>query len=364
MGAKVQGACNTLLDFTAGSVVRSIQEASASQGLWLQYLVIQVLMMCRLSTSSGRQVDSWFADYGLTREPAVAATVRITVIRYVASTSAVLLVGSTCLTSDGLTAFVIGVDPTVLGYDPTQGGGVGGYVIPVGTASLANIPATAAVAGSAGNVSANTITLLGGIPGIDYCNNPAAAADGQPAETDAAMKARFPLFIASLDRATLTAVESAIGSVQSGLTYFVAENQNEGGGPQPGHFVITIDDGSGSPSPTLKTAVYVAVDPVRPICSTFSVQSPQIIYVTIALTVTVGTGSSVSALNSSLQTAIAAYVNGLGVGQTLALSRITVIAYGISPFVTNVTLLTANGGTADIVPTATQVIKLTSATVN
>ena len=39
MGARVQGACTTLLDMSVGTVVRAIQEASAAQALWLQALI-------------------------------------------------------------------------------------------------------------------------------------------------------------------------------------------------------------------------------------------------------------------------------------------------------------------------------------
>ena len=364
MGARVQGACSTLLDMGIGSVVRSIQEASAAQALWLQYLVVQVLMACRLSTSTGEQVDSWFADYGLEREGAVASSTRITVSRYVPSSAAVLLVGGTALTADTTTTFVVGVDATVAGWDATQGSGVGGYVIPAGTASLAGIPVTAAVAGSAGNVAAGTITLLGGIAGIDYCTNPAAATGGVDAETDAAMKARFPLFVAGLAKATVSAIESAISDVQQDLTYAIAYNVAEDGSYRPGHFVIVLDDGSGAPSAALKAEVYTAVDGVRAACESFSVQSPSVVYALVSLVLTVGSGSSKAALQAPVQAAIAAYVNGLGVGATLAVSRIAVIAYGVSPYVTNVSAITVNGGVADVVPAANQVVKLSSASVN
>ena len=364
MCAQVQGACNTLLDFTAGSVVRSIQEASAAQALWLQALILQVLMACRLSTSTGAQVDSWFADYGLVREPAVASTGKWTVYRYVPSSAATLLVGTTVLTADTTTTFIIGTDPTVPGYDATQGGGVGGYVLPMGVASLAGIPITAAVPGVAGNVGAGTVSLLGGIPGLDYGSNPAATAGGLEAESDQAMKARFPLFIAGLEKATLTAIESAIAGVQQGLTYDIEVNVDEVGHPRPGHFVVVIDDGSGSPSQALKSAVYAAVDSVRALTETFSVQSPQVLYVDVALTLTVGAGSTTAALTAQLEALVAGYVNGLSVGSPLALSRLTVLAYNLSPYVSNVTGVSANGSSQDVIPAASQVVKLRSCTVS
>lgn len=364
MSARVQGSCNQLLDFTAGSVVRSIQEGSASQALWLQSQILQVLAAARLSTSTSSDVDTWFADYGLSREPAVPATGKLTVYRYVASTSATLLVGTTALTGDGTQTFVVGTDPLVPGYDHLLGHGVGGYLIPQGTQSLAGIPITAAVPGSGGNVSAGSISLVGGVAGIDYASNPAATTGGADAETDAAMKARFPLFIASLSNATLSAIESAIVSVQQGLTYRITANYDEAGNWYPGHFVIVIDDGSGSPSDALKSAVYTAVDRVRAFCETFSVQSPTIVYANIVLTLTVNAGSSRAALAPGLQTAIATFVNALQVGQVLPISRIATFGYAASPYVANVSAITINGISADLMPTRNQVVKIQSVQVN
>lgn len=364
MGARVQGACSTLLDFTVGSVVRSIQEAGASQALWLQYLVLQVLMACRLSTSSGSQVDSWFADYGLTREPAVAATTRITVGRYTSVGTALLLVGTQAQTADGTQAFVIGADPAVPGWDATQGGGTGGYLIPAGTASLAGVPVTAAIAGAAGNVSAGTITKLPGVAGVDFCTNPAPATGGLDAESDAAMKARFPLFIAGLEKATLTAIESAIAGVQQGLTYVVQANLDEAGSFRPGHFVVTVDDGSGAPGADLKARVYAAVDAVRALTETFSVQSPRVLPVSVSLTLTVGPGTSKAALLAPLQSAIAAFGNALAPGAPVTVARIIQLGFAVSPYVSNVSQVRLNGGTADLAPGATTVVKISSVTVS
>lgn len=364
MGAHVQGACSTLLDLSAGSVVRSIQEASAAQALWLQALILQVLLATRLATSTGSQVDSWFADFGLVREPAVPATGRITVSRYAPVAAATLVVGTNVLTGDGSRTFTVGADPAVPGYNATLGGGVGGYLIPAGTASLAGIPITAAAAGTAGNVVAGAITLVSGVPGIDYCANPAATSGGLDAESDASMRARFPLFIASLEKATLTAVESAIVGVQQGLTYRIQANTNEAGAFAPGHFVVTIDDGSGSPPAALRSEVYAAVDQVRALTETFSVQPPQVLFVSVTLTLTVGPGSSKAALAAPLASAITGYVNSLPVGAPLAIGRMVQLGFAASPYVQNVSGIAFNGVSQDLVPAANQVIKISSVTVS
>ena len=93
-------------------------------------------------------------------------------------------------------------------------------------------------------------------------------------------------------------------------------------------------------------------------------QSPQVLYVDIAMTLTVGAGSTTAALTAQLETLVAGYVNGLSVGAPLALSRLTVLAYNLSPYVSNVTGVSANGGAADVIPAASQVVKLRSCTVS
>jgi hypothetical protein len=45
-------------------------------------------------------------------------------------------------------------------------------------------------------------------------------------------------------------------------------------------------------------------------------------------------------------------MRGLDINGVLPFSRLVQVAYGASPYITNVTGVTLNGGTADIVPAA------------
>jgi uncharacterized phage protein gp47/JayE len=93
-------------------------------------------------------------------------------------------------------------------------------------------------AGAAGNVQPGTISLIASaIPGIDTVTNALAFTNGENAETDAAFRARFQLYIAGLSKATSAAVDSAVAAVQDGITYVVLENQSTTGAYQPGNFV-------------------------------------------------------------------------------------------------------------------------------
>ena len=99
MAAAVQGAAAQLLDLTVGSVLRAVIEANASVVLWLQWLVVQVLAATRLATSTGADCDSFGADFGFIRLPAVAAAGQVTFARFTPSVAAFIPVGTTV--SDG-----------------------------------------------------------------------------------------------------------------------------------------------------------------------------------------------------------------------------------------------------------------------
>jgi uncharacterized phage protein gp47/JayE len=90
MAASVQSAASQAFDVTVGSVVRAILEANASVALWMQWLILQVLQSTRAATSNGADLDTWMADFTLTRLPAVAATGNVTFSRYTATMPALV----------------------------------------------------------------------------------------------------------------------------------------------------------------------------------------------------------------------------------------------------------------------------------
>ena len=361
--AAAQAACTTLIDLTSGSAARALIEADLSAWQVVQLNVYRVLSATRLSTSTGPDVDSFIADWCCPpREAAVSSSGQVTLSRFVTLGSATVLVGQTLMTGDTTQSFAVAASTAITGWSATLGT-AGGYVLGAGVSSL-TVPVTAVTPGAAGNVVTGAISLFGSaLAGIDTVTNAAPTTGGADAETDAAVRVRFALYILGLEKATLAAVRSAIADVQQGLTYLVEENTDEAGRWRPGHFVVTVDDGSGSPSAALKGAVYAAVDAVRPVTSTFSVQSPSVTEVAVALTLSVSSGNT-AILIAPLQAAIAAYVNGTSVGGTVSVSRIGAIAWACSPTVANVTAVTLNGLAVDLVAPMTGVIKCLVVTVS
>jgi uncharacterized phage protein gp47/JayE len=353
--AAVQGACSQLLNLTVGSVLRAILEANASVALWLQWLIVAVLTLCRASTSTGANLDSWMADYYFERLAAVAATGSVTFSRYSPSTTALIVpyfnadgsintAGAQVKTADGTQIFGVTVDITNAAWNASQGG----YLVAAGVASV-TVPVEDLTAGANGNVQPGTISLIASaIPAIDTVTNALAFTNGENAETDTAFRARFQLYIAGLARATPTAVDSAVAAVQDGITYVVLENQSTTGAYQPGNFVVVVNDGTGNPPTSLLNSVANAVNAVRPLGSTFSVQPPVVTTVNIAMTLTVASGYSATNLEGPVATAIETYIASLPIGAPLPYGRVFQLAFDTSPGITNVTNLTLNGGTADI----------------
>ncbi len=353
MAATVQSAATQLLDLTVGSTLRAVLEASASIGLWMQWLILQVLQTTRAATSVGSDLDSWMADFSLVRLPASASVGSVLFSRFTPTQAALVPVGTLVRTADGTQSFVVSAVPT----NPAWSAAQNGYVIAAGVASV-SVPVVAVVAGAAGNVQAGVVTLLGSaIPGVDTVTNAAPFQGGLDAESDPAFRARFQAYINSRSLATPSAVGYAIASVQQGLDYTIQENVSPAGLSTMGNFVVTVDDGSGSPSTTLLAAVTGAIDAVRPVGTTYAVQPPGVLTANISLGITAAANSQLAVLVGTVGAAITSYVDALKLGQSLPLSRIVQLAYDADPGVSNVSGVTINGGTSDLLASPAQLVK-------
>jgi uncharacterized phage protein gp47/JayE len=354
MSAAVQGSATSLLDFTVGSVLRAILEANASIALWLQWLILQVLQCTRLATSTGADVDSFGADFGMVRLAAVAAQGSVTFSRFTPVMAALVPVGAIVTTGDGATRFAVTTDVTNGAWNAAQSG----YLLGSGVASL-TAPVMALASGSGGNVLPGTIDLIAtALPGIDTVGNDLPLAGGLDPESDAAFRTRFQSFIDSRTRATVQAVVYATTSVQQGLSCTVQENTDASGAFLPGRFLVTVDDGSGSPAAALLASVQTAVDAVRPIGSIFAVSPPTLVAADIAMTLSLTPGADLASAVSNVGAAVTIFVNTLPVGSGLAYTRLAQLAYDASASVTNVTGLTLQGTAADIAATPATVIRL------
>lgn len=357
--AAAQGASSALLDFTIGSILRAIAEAQAGVALWLQGLVLKVLITTRLATSSGADVDSFVADFGLTRLPSVTATGSETFSRFTPTNAALVPVGAIIQTSDGTQSFSVVADASQAAWSES----LNGYVIEAGVSSV--VGTVQAISGGAGgNISAGTLTVLQtGISGVDTVTNSAGFTNGVDAESDAALKTRFVAFFNSLSKATLGAFQYAIASLQQGLQYQIIENKLYNGTTDNGMVTVIVDDGSGNTPAAVVSAVYTAIDAVRAAGVRIGVFAATKVNATVVMTIGVSPGFMRSAVQSNVAAAVTAAVNATGLGNTLDYMRLGQAAFNV-PGVAAVTGVTLNGGTADLAATKLQTIKALSVTVN
>ena len=152
--------------------------------------------------------------------------------------------------------------------------------------------------------------------------------------------------------------------MQPDLKFVVAENQDASGQAHVGNFVVTVDDGSGTPPGSLLAAVYSAVDAVRPVGTTFAVLPPQVVPAAVALTLQTQPGGDHDAVSAAVNAQITAWVQALGIGASLPVSRIAGLAYATDPAVVNVTLISINGAPYDLAPPADGVVRLATLVVN
>jgi uncharacterized phage protein gp47/JayE len=359
MAASVQGAATALLDLTVGSVLRAILEANASVALWLQWLIVQVLATTRLATSNGEDCDSFGADFGFYRLPAVAARGEVTFGRFTPSVAAFIPLGTNVAVPGSGASFVVVADAT----NPAYGATASGYALAAGVSSL-TVAVVANAAGAVANIQAGAVSVITtALPGIDTVTNLNAFTGGIDPESDAAFRARFGNYLGSLSKATDIAIGAAITGIQQGLSYTISENINQAGIAQPGHFVVTVDDGSGAPPASLLSTVQQAVNAVRPVGSSFAVQGPVVTLANISLTLTSAAGTSHNAAVAAVASAIEGYIASLGIGMSLNYTRIAQEAYAASANVTNVSSILLQGSTADLVPPLFGVIRAGTVTV-
>lgn len=355
MATAIQAKSSALVNLKVGSVLRAFIESIAQVAGWLQSLIVYVLSATRLSTSSGSDVDSFVEDFGYKRTKAVAATGSVTFSRSTATAAAYIPVDTQVQSADGSQTYTVIADTTNAAFDATNNW----YAVAAGVSSL-SVTVQANTAGAAGNALAGAInTMTSAISGIDTVTNASAFTSGSDAELDDAVKAGFPIYIASLGKGIKTAAYAAVDGLQLGLQRQVVENEAYGGTAQPGYFYVVV-----SPfDSTIQQQVYAAVDAIRPMGITFGVFGATQLTATVVMTISAATGYDKTAVAAAIKTAIANYIATIKLGETLYYWQLFKVI-GTVPGVLDVTGLTLNGGTADLVATAQQAVVAGTTTVN
>ena len=317
--ATVQANSTVLIDFSVGSILRAVAEANAAVAVWLQGLVLVVLQVSRLATSQNADVDSFVNDFGLSRLPSSGSSGSVTFSRYSTTQSAFVPVGAQVQSADGTQTFTVLADPTNIAYNAA----LSGFLIASGVASV-SVEVVSVGVGPATNVVAGAINrLLTSIQGVDYVSNASACAGGSSGETDAALKLRFVLYILGLSKGNVYGIEYALASLNVSISYTITDQYNYAGVYSPGFFYVVVDDGSGYPSSTYLAAATVAVQSSKPLGVNFSVFGPAITTVNVNATITSLPGYTHTNVAAAASAAIAAGIQGLGLGNGLDVYQIS-----------------------------------------
>jgi hypothetical protein len=357
-----QSASNSNLSFDVGSVGLALLEGNIQNWLVIQAQLVLLSAAIRLSTCQlNADVDSFIADFGLSREPAVAAVGNLVFSRYTPTLLAVVPVGAFASTVTG-TRVVVTLDETNSNYNQ----GLNGYVLNPSVSSI-TVPAQALVAGANGNAAENTVNLIAqAMPGVDTVNNPARFSGGEDQETNDQVKKRFALYFASLSRANREALEYSLTILQENLKYKLTENLNySDNATDYGQFYAVIDGGNGTASTDLLASAYANLDRYRAFCVRPSVYSSIALPVTIAGDVTIKLGADATQIIESIILTLTNFIsdaNNITVGSTLKYNRLAGLVYDITPDILVVNSITVNGGTSDIVSTYKQSIVVSSIT--
>lgn len=311
--AAAQASATALLDFSVGSILLAIAQSVAGVALWLYAQIWALLRTTRAATSQGTDLDSWMADFGLTRVAGYASTGNVLLSRFTTDASQPIVnPGLLAQTADGSQQFMIYADPT----NPNWNYGGGYYQFAPSQASI-TVPVVSVKVGSATNVSAGTVSVLyQAIPFVDTVTNVAAFAGGADAETDAAFRARFQAWVIGLSRGDLFGLAYALESATdlANLQYTVTENYSVDGIWTPGFFFVVADDGTGYPSSAYLTLVTSTVNSVRPLSVRFTVIPPQVALPVIQMQIVSKPGYINYVVCAQVQANVIAGINALGLG--------------------------------------------------
>lgn len=250
----------TTLTLPLGPFITAICYATGLVALVIQRLGQLILKAARLSTSTGDDVDSFIADYGLSRLPGVKARGEVTFSTFSPATSSIFIPNGVLVQTSAKPAiqFQVVADTTQPAYSSSDGG----YYLLAGSTS-ADTSVEALEIGSNANIGAGQInSIASSVSGIDTCVNGAAFTTGSDAETDEELRIKFIHYIQGLSKATPIAIASALDGLQSGLSYSIVEFNGPNATPN-GVVEVHIDDGTGSAGP-LVAAASAAVGRVRP----------------------------------------------------------------------------------------------------
>ena len=225
----LQANTSLLTDYNEGSVTLTLLEACAMEFDKEYYQLELVQEASYIQQASGSDLDLKAADYNLTRISAMygQGVVRLSRLTPAPSAGVPIPAGSTWSTLPQFTAY-----DAVAVSNPTAA------MIPAG-ALYVDVPCTAVVAGTTGNVLAGSIVVnTSDVPGVDQVTNLAPFTGGANVESDTTFRARLALLLKGTNAGTENNYKSILLNNTTAIIQSVAI-------VGPGEPLMTRDSGVG-----------------------------------------------------------------------------------------------------------------------
>lgn len=323
---------NKLVDFTTGSMIRTLLEAVATE--------VEEFYYRTYKNFQWSVENSIYNSFNFQPQPAVKANGSLT------------LTFSNALTST--LTIPIGTQFATTGQNPLYFQTTSAYTISVG-ATTASITVYCTTPGTIGNVGANTITVMTNpISVVSTVTNPSAFLTGMDEETPAQRKARFANYVNTRARGTKRALEYGTLEVSGVAGVYVDDSQL-------GVVTVYAYDSAGNLSSTLQTSIQNNLENYRtagiPVLVTPIVKLTTDVSVTLTVTSLYNTTSFIQ----YVQTQITNYLNAFSASDPLYLSNLNAFIRGLDTTgILNVQITTP---TADIITAKYQLIRAGNVTV-
>jgi hypothetical protein len=314
-----------------------IFNATAMAVLAVQAQADYVNTVSRLLTSSGPDVDSYIAPYGIPREAAgfATGTATFTTNSPVAAKTLALQVGAiVSRVADSLQYQVVAdTSGANSAFDPSANGGQGAYYLQNEGDQVVSFSFVCLTAGSVGNCDAGAIDSFYGGPGVTALattgtiTNPTPVSNGTDAESDSLYIARFQDEMIGGSVGTSYAYLKAALSADTGLTVSIGDTLDASGTTKLSWFTVFVNKlgQSAGPSTQLLAEVSTAIEAVRAAGTRFSVVAPTLL--TIAVTANLhGDGTMTpDAMKAAATAAVTAFINNIGMVQIQNAGSLTTI---------------------------------------
>ena len=283
--------------------------ALAAQLCSLQAQAEFVQRQCFPQTATGETLDAHASQRGITRIPAVKAvgTLRFS-LGSPAAADITVPEGTRCISPDEK-IFAVTEDTVITAGD-----------------SYCDAPAEAELAGTQGNVGANSVIFMELPPlGVVSVTNPAAFEGGRDAESDEKLRSRVMASFSSVRNSGSAAYYIDNALAVDGVAAATVQPRYRGRGTVD----VIIASEEGTPSQQLMALVDRRLYARKEICVDVQVKAPITRSVSIDAEISVGSGYDADAVCLAVENAIRAHFGGKLLGRGVRLVELGSIIYGV-----------------------------------